>query len=90
VTAGHVGKAVFEGGEGSLGVEGWQVGLALAATALALGFVGHLAKQAVEEADQEVLQEQAAKLQQSAEGPAAPATAAAAAAAADGSDGSRQ
>jgi uncharacterized membrane protein YdjX (TVP38/TMEM64 family) len=61
VTAGHVGKAVFtEGSEGGLGVENWQVGVALGATVLALGFVGQLAKRAVEEADQEALQEQAA------------------------------
>lgn len=58
VTAGHVGKAVLTEGEGSLSVESWQVGLALGATVLALGFVGRLAKQAVQEADQEVLQEQ--------------------------------
>jgi hypothetical protein len=53
-----VGKAVLSEGEGSLGVENWQVGLALGATAIALGFVGRLAKQAVEEADREALQEQ--------------------------------
>lgn len=58
MTAGHVGKAVLSEGEGSLGVETWQVALALGATALALGFVGHLARQAVEEADKEALQEQ--------------------------------
>lgn len=58
VTAGHVGKAVLSEGEGSLGVETWQVALAFGATAIALGFVGRLAKQAVEEADREALQEQ--------------------------------
>lgn len=58
VCAGHVGKAVLSEGEGSLGVETWQVALALGATAIALGFVGRLAKQAVEEADREALQEQ--------------------------------
>jgi hypothetical protein len=61
VLAGHVGKAVLSEGEGSLGVETWQVALALGATAIALGFVGRLAKQAVEEADREALQEQQEK-----------------------------
>eukprot|EP00882_Tetradesmus_deserticola_P002585 GHRQ01002750.1.p1 GENE.GHRQ01002750.1~~GHRQ01002750.1.p1 ORF type:complete len:381 (+),score=131.23 GHRQ01002750.1:226-1368(+) len=61
VAAGHVGKAVLSEGEGGLGVENWQVGLALGATAIALGFVGRLAKQAVEEADKEALQEQQAE-----------------------------
>jgi hypothetical protein len=64
VTAGHVGKAVLTEGEGSLGVESWQVALALGATALALGFVGQLAKQAVVEADREVLLEEQQKQQQ--------------------------
>jgi hypothetical protein len=58
---GHVGKAVLSEGEGSLGVETWQFALALGATAIALGFVGRLAKQAVEEADREALQEQQEK-----------------------------
>jgi hypothetical protein len=58
VTAGHVGKAVLTEGEGSFGVESWQVAVALGATILALGFVGRLAKSAVEEADREALEEQ--------------------------------
>jgi len=61
VTAGHVGKAVLTEGEGSFGVESWQVGIALGATVLALGFVGRLAKNAVEEADREALEEQRQK-----------------------------
>jgi hypothetical protein len=73
-----VGKAVLTEGEGSFGVEGWQVGLALGATALALGFIGRIAQQAVLEADQEVLDEQAQR-----EAAAATRQAAAAAAAAD-------
>lgn len=58
MTAGHVGKAVLTEGEGSFGVESWQVAVALGATVLALGFVGRLAKNAVEEADKEALEEQ--------------------------------
>lgn len=58
MTAGHVGKAVLTEGEGSFGVESWQVAVALGATVLALGFVGRLAKNAVEEADREALEEQ--------------------------------
>jgi hypothetical protein len=61
VTAGHVGKAVLTEGEGSFGVESWQVAVALGATVLALGFVGRLAKNAVEEADREALAEQRQK-----------------------------
>lgn len=78
VTAGHVGKAVLTEGEGSFGVESWQVAVALGATVLALGFVGRLAKNAVEEADREALEEQrqqqakqAAKQQQAAAAAAA-------------------
>lgn len=51
VTTGHVGKAVFLEGEGTLSPELWQVGLGLAGTALALGFIGRLASQAIKEAD---------------------------------------
>lgn len=61
VTAGHVGKAVLTEGEGSFGVESWQVAVALGATVLALGFVGQLARNAVEEADREALAEQRQK-----------------------------
>ena len=61
VTAGHVGKAVLTEGEGSFGVESWQVAVALGATVLALGFVGRLARNAVEEADREALAEQRQK-----------------------------
>ena len=53
VTTGHVGKAVFLQGEGSLSPELWQVGLGLAGTALALGFIGRLAAQAIKDADSE-------------------------------------
>lgn len=64
VTAGHVGKAVLTEGKEGLGVESWQIGLALGATALALGFVGRIAQQAVLEADQETLREQQQQKQQ--------------------------
>lgn len=75
VTAGHVGAAVLTGGgEGALGLETWQVGLALGATVLALGFVGQLAKKAVEEADEEARLEQAAAAASSAAAKAPPAS----------------
>lgn len=54
VTAGHVGQAVLhEGGEGMGGLGPWQLAAGLGVTALALGFVGQLAKNAIEEADAE-------------------------------------
>ncbi|KAG2493096.1 hypothetical protein HYH03_008759 [Edaphochlamys debaryana] len=53
VTAGHLGKAALVEGEGSLGVESWQVVLGLGVTLLAIGYVGRLAKTAIEEADQQ-------------------------------------
>lgn len=54
VTTGHVGKAVFlDGAEGSVSPELWQVGLGLAGTAVALGFVGRIAQRAIEEVEKE-------------------------------------
>ncbi|KAJ9505254.1 hypothetical protein QJQ45_026147, partial [Haematococcus lacustris] len=53
VQAGYVGRAVFMEGEGALVINPWQVGLGLAATVLALGFVGQLAKKAIDEVEQE-------------------------------------
>jgi len=53
VGAGHVGKAVFMEGEGSLSVEMWQVGVGIGVTLIALGFVGQLAKKAIEEVEAE-------------------------------------
>jgi hypothetical protein len=67
VTTGHAGKSVLlEGGGGdALSVAPWQVGLGITATVVALGFIGQLAKKAVEEADAEVReQEEARTLQQ--------------------------
>lgn len=57
VHAGYIGRAVFMDGEGSLPINAWQIGLGLGATLLALGFVGQLAKQAVEEVDKEEQQQ---------------------------------
>jgi hypothetical protein len=59
-----VGKAVLTQGEGSIGFDTWQVGVALGATAIALGFVGQLAKKAIDEADAEALAEQQKQQQQ--------------------------
>ncbi|KAG2448463.1 hypothetical protein HYH02_006355 [Chlamydomonas schloesseri] len=53
VTTGHLGKAALMEGEGSLGVESWQVALGLGVTLLAIGYVGQLAKGALEEAEKE-------------------------------------
>lgn len=54
VSAGHAGKAVLTGVEGgTMSLEIWQIVLGLSATAGALGFVGALAKKAIDEADSE-------------------------------------
>ena len=57
VTTGHVGKAVLmeNGGGDGLSVAPWQVVLGLGASLLAIGYIGQLAKRAVEEADAEAL-----------------------------------
>mmetsp|Transcript_7113 Transcript_7113/g.12223 ORF Transcript_7113/g.12223 Transcript_7113/m.12223 type:complete len:385 (-) Transcript_7113:847-2001(-) len=49
VHAGAVGRAFMEGNTGEFSVETWQVGVGLAATVLALAFVGRLAQAAIEE-----------------------------------------
>jgi hypothetical protein len=63
VAAGHVGKSVLidtgEGG-GGLSVAPWQVVVGIGASLLAIGFIGQLAKRAVEEADAEALAAEAA------------------------------
>lgn len=51
VSAGEIGKAVLTDGEGSLGVPNWEVALALAVSLGVIGYVGNLAKQAIEEED---------------------------------------
>uniref|UniRef100_A0A7S0X0V0 VTT domain-containing protein n=1 Tax=Chlamydomonas leiostraca TaxID=1034604 RepID=A0A7S0X0V0_9CHLO len=51
VHAGCIGRAVLMEGEGAMSINPWQVGLGLGATLLALGFVGHLAKKAIEEVE---------------------------------------
>ncbi|GIL85157.1 hypothetical protein Vretimale_10844 [Volvox reticuliferus] len=51
VSAGHLGKAALIDGEGSVGVESWQVALGLGVTLLAIGYVGRLAKTAIEEVE---------------------------------------
>lgn len=56
VTAGHLGKAILvEGGEGGLSVAPWQVMVGLGASLLAIGFIGQVAKRAIDEADAEVM-----------------------------------
>ncbi len=51
VSAGHLGKAALMDGEGSVGVESWQVALGLGVTLLAIGYIGRLAKNAITEAE---------------------------------------
>lgn len=53
VSAGHVGRAVLAEGEGFAGFESWQVFVGLAVTLLAIGFVGSMAKKAIEEVEAE-------------------------------------
>jgi uncharacterized membrane protein YdjX (TVP38/TMEM64 family) len=54
VSAGHFGKAVLVEGAGEgLGVAPWQVALGATASLLAIGYVGQLAKRAIDEADAE-------------------------------------
>lgn len=53
VHTGAIGRAVLMEGEGALTIDPWQVGLGLGATLLALGFVGRLAKNAIDEVDAE-------------------------------------
>jgi hypothetical protein len=48
-----VGKAVLTAGEGSIGVESWQLALGLGLTIAAMAFVGNLAKQAVDQVEAE-------------------------------------
>jgi len=52
---GSYGRALLDSGEaGALGVEGWQVAAGAAVTLLALGYVGRVAKKALDEADVEL------------------------------------
>jgi hypothetical protein len=52
VTAGHIGRAILiDGGEGGLSVAPWQVAVGVGASLLAIGFIGTLAKRAIDEAD---------------------------------------
>eukprot|EP00798_Chlamydomonas_sp_ICE-L_P020916 gene20916-27764_t len=53
VSAGDFGAAVLMNGEGSLEVSPLQIGVGLAVTVVALGFIGQLAKKAIEDADRE-------------------------------------
>ena len=51
---GSYGRALIDNDEASLGgVKGWQVGVAVAVTLVALLYMGRLAQQALDEAEQE-------------------------------------
>lgn len=52
VSVGHVGKAAFLEGE-SLPLEWWQIALAFAISAFAIGYIGRLAQAALMELDEE-------------------------------------
>ena len=53
-TVGSYGRALIDNDEASLGgVKGWQVGVAVAVTLVALLYMGRLAQQALDEAEQE-------------------------------------
>ncbi len=52
VSAGHIGKAVLNEGEGFLDVPPWQLALGLGVTLLAIGFVGRIAKDALAEVEE--------------------------------------
>lgn len=52
VSAGHVGRAVLAEGE-LVGFESWQVVVGLVVTLIAIGFVGNVAKKALDEVEQE-------------------------------------
>ena len=54
VVAGSYGRALLDTGEaGGFGVEPWQVALGATVTLLALGYVGNVAKKALDEADED-------------------------------------
>lgn len=53
VSAGQIGKAVLSEGEGSFNFFSWHVAGGLAVTGVAIAFVGRLAKQALDEFEQE-------------------------------------
>ncbi len=51
--AGNYGREYLDGGEAGLGVAWWQIALGAGATALALGYIGQVAKKALDEAEGE-------------------------------------
>ena len=54
MVAGSYGRALIDTGEaGGFGVELWQVALGVSVTLLALGYVGNVAKKALDEADED-------------------------------------
>ncbi|KAK9805716.1 hypothetical protein WJX73_001365 [Symbiochloris irregularis] len=53
VTAGSYGRTVLDDGQGELALEWWQVAIGAGVTILALGYLGKIGSQALEEAEQE-------------------------------------
>lgn len=52
VSAGEVSRSVLMEGEGALGVPSWEVAVGLAVSLAVLGYVGNLAKRAIEDEDE--------------------------------------
>jgi uncharacterized membrane protein YdjX (TVP38/TMEM64 family) len=52
VSAGHVSKAAFMGGD-SMPLEWWQIGIAIIISAAAIGYIGTLAKTALKDIEKE-------------------------------------
>ena len=53
VYAGNYGRALIDGDGDVGGVKGWQVALGLGITVLAVGYIGKLAKKALDDVEQE-------------------------------------
>ena len=53
VYAGNYGRALIDGDGDVGGVKGWQVALGLGVTVLAVGYIGRLAKKALDDVEEE-------------------------------------
>ena len=52
--AGSYGRKVMDGMEGGASVSSWQVAVGAAVTFLAIGYIGRIAKQALDEVDDDM------------------------------------
>ena len=55
--AGDYGRELLDAGEGGIPVSRWQVGLGIGVTLLILGYIGKLAKKALDDAEEEIAAE---------------------------------